>query len=579
MDAELVVLGGLRAGSRIPLDRDEISIGKAPSNTLVLTDANVAWRHCLLRGENGRYLITDLRSGAGTYINGLRTAEQWLENGDQIAIGDTMLLFHVPGDVSVDTAGDSLMRASALLYLIRALASAQGQPHYHLLESQTLQLIGEFVPCTGGTVLLGDTEPGVLGAARERSSNLEPLVARMCREGIVSDGSRTGVPLYVRGTLAGALILEPGEAAAPAGQEREHVLSAVATLCSIALESIYQIENLRRENQLLQEQLGAAENTGMLGRSPAILKLHQMVDRVASLDTTVLILGESGTGKELVARALHQKSPRRQRPFVAINCAALTESLLESELFGHEKGAFTGAVSQKRGKLELAEGGTIFLDEIGELAPPLQAKLLRVLQQREFERVGGTQTIQLSVRLIAATNRDLLAETRRGAFREDLYHRLNVVSLRTPTLRERRDDILILASRFLARVSAKCGRRVKGFSPEAERLLLEYRWPGNVRELENAVERAVVLGEAEYVMPEDLPETLIEAIPPVDLPSPYQATLGDAKRASILRAWQDAKGDYKDAARLLGIHPNSLLRLIRNFGLRDTLQRPSAAGQ
>src|SRR5205085_5135982 len=203
------------------------------------------------------------------------------------------------------------------------------------------------------------------------------------------------------------------------------------------------------------------------------------IGRVAPQDTSVLVLGESGTGKELVARALHDLSPRASKPFVAINCAALTDTLLESELFGHEKGAFTGAVNQKKGKLEMAEGGTVFLDEIGELAPQLQAKLLRVLQQREFDRVGGDRTIKLNVRIVAATNRDLGAEARRGAFREDLYHRLNVVALRVPPLREHAGDIPALARYFLVRASARCRRRVTGISEEAERCLLAYGWPGN----------------------------------------------------------------------------------------------------
>jgi Nif-specific regulatory protein len=250
----------------------------------------------------------------------------------------------------------------------------------------------------------------------------------------------------------------------------------------------------------------------------------------------------------------------------------LTPALLESELFGHEKGAFTDAVAQKKGKLELAGGGTVFLDEIGELAPELQAKLLRVLQQREFERVGGTKTLHLDVRLIAATNRDLAAEVKRRAFREDLYHRLNVVALRTPPLREHREDIPELARHFLARASARCGRHVAEISPEAERYLVAYNWPGNVRELENLIERAVVLGESDQIRPEDLPESVVEAAGPAELTGGFQISVGEAKREAILRAWTEACGDYKAAAAQLGLHPNSLLRLVRNLGLRDLLK-------
>src|SRR5207253_4817365 len=255
---------------------------------------------------------------------------------------------------------------------------------------------------------------------------------------------------------------------------------------------------------------GEREDSGIVGESPAIVKLLQMIARLAPRDTSVLILGESGTGKELVARALHRQSPRAAKPFAAINCAALTETLLESELFGHEKGAFTGAVAQKKGKLEAAEGGTVFLDEVGELAAPLQAKLLRVLQEREFERVGGTRPIKLDIRLIAATNVDLNEASRTGKFRQDLYYRLNVVSLEVPPLREHPQDIPLLAAYFIARYSEKVNRRVAGISPKARTCLLHYSWPGNVRELENAIERAVVLGSTELILPEDLPDSILE---------------------------------------------------------------------
>src|SRR5438876_12148167 len=225
----------------------------------------------------------------------------------------------------------------------------------------------------------------------------------------------------------------------------------------------------------------------MVGESPRMREVFQFIRKVAPTDSTVLIRGESGTGKELVARAIHRNSRRQNRPFVAINCAALTDTLLESELFGHEKGAFTGAVALKKGKIEVADSGTVFLDEIGELAPNLQAKLFRVLQEREFERVGGTRPIKVDVRLIAATNVDLNEASRTGKFRQDLYYRLNVVSLEVPPLREHPQDIPLLAAYFIARYSEKVNRRVAGISPKARTCLLHYSWPGNVRELENAI--------------------------------------------------------------------------------------------
>ncbi len=263
---------------------------------------------------------------------------------------------------------------------------------------------------------------------------------------------------------------------------------------------------------------------------------------------------------------------------MAINCAALAETLLESELFGHEKGAFTGAIAQKKGKLEVAEGGTVFLDEIGELAPSLQAKLLRVLQEREFERVGGTRTIKLDVRLIAATNRDLEEEVKKGRFREDLYYRLNVVSVRMPALRERREDISLLASYFAAKYGKRSGRTVVGISPRARACLLNYEWPGNVRELENAIERAVVLGSSDLILPEDLPETILERAAPAGAPAEaFHDAVRESKKQLIIGAVEQAMGNYTEAARLLGLHPNYLHRLIRNLNLKPMLQRTAGA--
>jgi transcriptional regulator with GAF, ATPase, and Fis domain len=241
----------------------------------------------------------------------------------------------------------------------------------------------------------------------------------------------------------------------------------------------------------------------MVGEGEAMQRVYHFIGKVAPTDATVLINGESGTGKELAARAIHRNSKRAQKPFVAVNCAALTESLLESELFGHERGAFTGAIAQKKGRLEIANGGTLFLDEIGELSPALQVKLLRVLQEREFERVGGTVTIKADVRVIAATNKNLEAAMAANQFRHDLFYRLNVVSLEMPPLRTRREDILLLASYFVEKYATVCNRKLKGISPDARTALLAYEWPGNVRELENTIERAVVLGATDFILTKD----------------------------------------------------------------------------
>jgi transcriptional regulator with GAF, ATPase, and Fis domain len=444
------------------------------------------------------------------------------------------------------------MRACTVLFLFRSLAGVEEEQERVRIELQILRLLGDMsdVENPEGFILLGNSQTELNASARARGLDGR-LVERVQAEGAV-DGA---VPLYIRGTIAGVI----------AANIDGTVLAAVATLASVALENAREVESLRVRCALLEEQV----ETGIIGQSAVMNRLLQMIERLAPQETTVLILGESGTGKEMVARALHNNSRRQGNVFVAINCAALTPSLLESELFGHEQGAFTDAVSQKKGKLELANGGTVFLDEIGELAPELQAKLLRVLQQREFERVGGTKTLPLDVRLIAATNRDLTDAVRRRTFREDLFHRLNVVAVQTPPLRDHREDIPELARYFLARMTARCGRRVARISPEAERHLVAYSWPGNVRELENVIERAVVLGDSDQVQVEDLPESVLEAVVPGNLASVYHASVGEAKRECILRAWSEAGGNYKTAAATLGLHPNSLLRLVRNLGLRD----------
>jgi transcriptional regulator with GAF, ATPase, and Fis domain len=440
---------------------------------------------------------------------------------------------------------DTLLQACAFLFLFRALARSEAEAHRAVFEEQIVRLLGDLLPCTGGAVVLGASSEDIP----------EDCIA---------------VPLYVRGEPGGLLALWfPPEEFDNVTAHRE-TLSAVATLASAALESVRDIQVLRTENALLRARIEPAE-MGIVGDSPAIETLVEMIARVGPREISVLVMGETGTGKELVARALHRLSPRGGKPFLAINCAALTETLLESELFGYERGAFTGAVAQKKGKLETAEGGTVFLDEIGELALPLQAKLLRVLQQREFERVGGTKTLTLDVRVIAATNRDLAAEVKRGAFREDLYHRLNVVALRVPPLRERAGDVMALARYFLERAAARSKRRVIGISAEAERRLSAYGWPGNVRELENAIERAVVLGQSDMLMAEDLPEVLLN--PAVDQPpkESLATALTGTKRELILAAWRETGGDHNAVAAKLNIHPNSLRRLIRVLGLKESL--------
>jgi two-component system response regulator HydG len=315
-----------------------------------------------------------------------------------------------------------------------------------------------------------------------------------------------------------------------------------------------------------------SDPAGLVGGSEPMRRVMDQLRKIAASDTTVLVLGESGTGKELVARALHAQGPRRDGPFVSVSCAAIPEGLLESELFGHEKGSFTGAIRRKLGRFELAHGGTLFLDEVGEIPPAIQVKLLRVLQERRFERVGGEETIDVDVRVISATNRDLKAMAATGGFREDLYYRLAVLPVTLPPLRDRTGDVEELARFFIRKLSPRVGRRVTGFTPEALELLKAHRWPGNVRELENVVEQALVFAEGELIRPEDLPDG-IRAAPraaAVALPTGDRSltdVLEDLERQLILTAWEKAKGVKAETARLLGIKPSALYYKLEKYGI------------
>jgi two-component system response regulator HydG len=463
----------------------------------------------------------------------------------------------------------SMLRICTLLQSVRALYAARTSSAVRaILEKHLLLLILELIPADRGAIILE-------GA---RSGDFE-IEAHWLEQVMSECGPVTGqsagrqvllAPLIVRSEVAGVIYLDSFDAAS-LGEPQALLLAAIAEIASLALENAFQVEWLEGEIRSLET--GQDLGSSLIGRSSGMENLRDRIARIAPTNTTVLILGESGTGKELVARALHQHSPRAAKPFVAINCAALSETLLESELFGHEKGAFTGAVAQKRGRLEVAEGGTVFLDEIGEMPVTLQAKLLRVLQQREFERVGGTRSIPLNIRVIAATNRDLADAIRQSQFRSDLFYRLNVVSIRMPSLRDRPDDIILLATQFSSRIGERCGRRVSGISPEARALLRTYPWPGNVRELENAIEHAVVLGSTDLILAADLPDSLRDALPAnsgypaSESPGMLHDAIHAAKRAVIQRAMEQAMQDHVKAAHLLGVHPNYLYRLIKNVNL------------
>jgi len=345
----------------------------------------------------------------------------------------------------------------------------------------------------------------------------------------------------------------------------------IKLLVKRALEMSELMEEKSYLNQELSSRFGLG---GLVVESDAMRKIYSLIEQVALTKTTVLIQGESGTGKELVARAIHNKSPRKTRPFIAINCGALSETLLESEMFGHEKGAFTGATAQKKGRFEMADGGTLFLDEIGTMSPALQVRLLRVLQEQAFERVGGTRTIKVDVRIIAASNQNLKKLIDTGSFREDLYYRLNVFSINLPPLRERRDDILPLANYFLKLYSNEIGKSIESISPEAAERIRRYPWPGNVRELKNAVERAVVVCSGKTIGLSDLPSLDSKMEPnrlgsgiSFDASKPLPVYLEEIERKVIAEALSQSNGIQAKAAKLLGISPTSLQYKLNKYNL------------
>jgi len=343
----------------------------------------------------------------------------------------------------------------------------------------------------------------------------------------------------------------------------------------LALRKAEEREALRRENRALKEQIQkSAQFESMLAKSPQMVEVFRTVAKIADFKTTVLVTGESGVGKELVARAIHARASRKSGPFVAINCGAIPENLLESELFGYKKGAFTDATSDKRGLFEEANGGTLFLDEIGELPLNLQVKLLRVLQEETIRRLGDSKDMHVDVRIVAATHRDLAAEVKAGRFREDLFYRINVLHVAIPPLRERREDIPLLIDHFVARNNARLGTQIRGLSAEARKTLLEYGWPGNVRELENTVERAMVLCETDTIQASDLPERIREALDPVQVQLrsgelSIKKTVSAIERILIRRALQKTKGNRTRAAELLEISHRALLYKIKDYAIDE----------
>jgi Nif-specific regulatory protein len=624
MKPRLAAITGKLKDTVISMNEGPVLIGRQTGVNLRIRNAAVSRRHAVIEREGDKYVIADLDSRNGTFVNNMQVKRCELHHGDRVQIGESQFFFLLeegeePAQTSEIRFDESQMLGgpavrmtysdaiyvmardlSALLKISTTINAIRGVDE---LQRALLELLFEVVPARRGAILLMSEE----GSAEEFSSNLgmdrvtgtktAVNVSRTVLRRVLSDGAailinetKSGetlkieslvaararsvlcVPLMMMEKKLGAVYLYSDEPGTHFNENHLQLATAIAAIAAVAVENARQFETLENENRRLLNEADLEHN--IVGESSLLRRVFHVISKVAPTNSTVLISGESGTGKELAARAIHRNSKRADKPFIAVNCAALAETLLETELFGHEKGAFTGALTQKKGRLELADGGTIFLDEIGDISPALQTKLLRVLQEREFERVGGTRTIKIDVRLIAATNRNLEQAIADGSFRQDLYFRLNVVELKMPPLRERIEDIPLLANYFARKYADKCNRRITGISPEAKKRLMNYEWPGNVRELENTIERAIVLGTTDRILDDDLPEAVLDAdvTSSGETGSNYHESLVRAKKKMIIDAFKQARGNYTAAAKLLSLHPNYLHRLIRNLNLKDKLE-------
>jgi transcriptional regulator with GAF, ATPase, and Fis domain/pSer/pThr/pTyr-binding forkhead associated (FHA) protein len=604
----LVATSGYLKGTAWPANGGSLSLGRDASNQIVVGDAAVSRKHCsVTEVASGVFELADLDSANGTLLNGNQVSRNTVRHGDRIRIGSSEYVFLIgPDELGDSRSGSEEGTAFATMAIDRsgmpAGAAGMGRMARDLsaffkianvinstsdplaLQREMLALISEVIPAAQGAIVLqpaGNEEAGPPctwnrdGLAGHVMVIRQELVQQATWErcAVFTSAADTAagehvlcVPLAAVERTLGVIYLSAPVSSPPFKEEHAYFLSSVSRIAAVTLESLFKMDSLRAENERLRVEVKA--DATLIGESRPMQRVAEFITRVAKGDSTVLIRGESGTGKELIARAIHAGGLRPHKPFVAINCAAIPEALLESELFGHEKGAFTGAVAVRKGKFEMAEDGTLFLDEIGEMAPLLQAKLLRVLQQREFERLGGTRLLPFNARVVAATNKNLETAIKAGEFRQDLYYRLNVISVASPPLRERRDDIPVLALYFANKYAARCKRGFKGIAAEARSLLMQYSWPGNVRELENAIEHAIVMGLTDEILPEDLPDALLEEQSPELGAARYHHTLNQTKKQLVLTALDEAKGSPADAARLLGIHPKYLHRLIRNLNLK-----------
>ncbi len=603
-----VIIRELGSERAVPITEPEITIGRSRQNQIKLFTEQASRQHCrILRLDIGRYKIRDIQSSNGTYVNGQRIDEKELADGDAIGVGGATIVFRAgepggpaPAIPEISTSRIPLHDRNVQL-LIQTIVSAASSTD-----------LGSFlVPAVDNVVEIAEAERGVL-FMKEGAGELLPVVARDGKRKPLVElvGLSRSIPQQVYDTRRAIFLLDTEGEKEPVQSQsvsiyhlrtvmcaplrvgekvlgvlyvdnhaktREYsatdlaIFEAVASYLALTIENMRAAQEARRkeddrrktleqENVLLRSALSNRRH--LIGECPAMKQTYDTLRKVAPTEATVLLLGESGTGKEAIAHVLHDLSPRCEKPFVVIDCAAIPETLLESELFGYQRGAFTGAQSDKPGKFEVASGGTVFLDEIGELSLALQAKLLRALEQRVVTRVGGVDPISVDVRIVTATNRNLQEMVAQNKFRQDLLFRLKVVSLTLPPLRERGEDILLLADHFLTEANQANGRHVKGFSEEARQALKMHRWEGNIRELKNRIEQAVILTDREYVSTEDL-----NLVGQTGQFHSLESAREQFERTYLVKALAANGGNVTHTARSLDISRQHLQNLIKKYNI------------
>jgi len=571
-----------------PLLKPLVSVGAAADS-----DVRVPHMRGLVAIQfDGRSFTATALEGAPLVVNGRKRDRCALEDGDTLDVSGARLVFEkadrevAPAETSAATA-----RTEATALAVTRLAEfAQALGREPALDRALIRLLDsivEVVKADKGFVLVveGGGPPEVLAARNFQQQDIEDAVERLSdsivrraldtkQPVIVSDAindeqfnasesvvnlklaSVMCVPLLLRGEVSGAVYVGNDRLASLFTPRELLLMTSFCSTATLLLEHAKTLDELRADKAELQSRLDAQAYGDIIGACEAMRDIFRKIDKVAATNIDVLVTGESGTGKELIARELHRRSPRKNGPFIAINCGAIPENLLESELFGHAKGAFTGAIAARPGKFQAASSGTLFLDEIGEMPPPLQVKLLRALQERAVTRVGETKSEPVDIRIVSATNKDLEAEMNAGRFREDLYYRVNVVHLHLPPLRERGDDALMLAKFFLTRATRELSAKVKGFSRQALNAIRHFRWPGNIRQLENRIKKAVVLADGPLITPEDM-ELRPEHLDPI---LPLAQALENFRNRYINDVLERNGGNRTKTAKDLGVDPRTIFR-------------------